>query len=1065
MLKKSTLREIRTSLARYLAIFAIVALGVGFFSGLRDCKPSMLKTACEYLEEHRLYDYMIVSSYGADDDSVEMAKAQSGVTDAEGSVQTDVLASSGDGDEFALKAISLPRNINTLRLVNGRFPENGDECVIDDYHIDSEGYKVGDTVVLTDTNDEDTLEKFRHRRYKIVGTVNTPIYLDYQRGSTDIGNGSIETFFFIKRSEFDTDYYTQLYLTLEGNEAPFSDEKSEILEDAEDSMEDLAERITAARRQSAMTDAQEELDEKKQEYEDNLKKYEDEKADAEKKLQDAEDELDDGQQRIDDAEEEIDENKTDLETTIEGLETKLAQTESGISALADKKAEAQAGLSQAEEGKGQLEAAKAGLESQVSALEQQAESEPESAEEINAQIAALNAQIAQLDDQIEGAEKSISEINSGLAQLEVEVQKAAAGKQLLEENLSKARAGMEMADDSLDELYEMQDELDEGREELRREREKAERELDDARKKLDDAKDKLDEAQQKIDDMENGQSYAFSCEENQGYSSFDSNSSIVSNIAKIFPVFFFLIAALVCMTTMTRMIDEQRTQIGILKALGYSNSQIVGKYMFYSGSAAFLGAVTGFFIGCKVFPAVIWDAYTMMYDFSDDVAYVLDAKLGLLALSAALLCSMGSTWVSIAQDFRISPSDLIRPKTPPAGKRILLERITPLWNRISFLYKVSIRNIFRDKKRFLMMVIGVSGCTALLIAGMGIDTTIARVAEFQFSEISLYDFRVIFSKNMNADRQKDFTEYMSGSGAGKDEIFFLHQGEVTILSDSGNYDVTCTASDPEGFSRYIDLHDGNQKLEYPGDGEAVIVRKISHDYGINAGDKIRIRDGYKEAELTVSAVCDNYVYDSIYVSKNTYRKAFGREPSIKSALVRLNGQAEESADDETVRAAAARAAGYENTAAVSVSLDVKDSVSKMMESLNLVVYVVILSAALLAFIVLYNLTNINITERIREIATIKVLGFNRPEVAQYVFRENIFLTAIAALVGIPLGKWLLGFVIDNIVVKMIYFEPRLENKNIALAVLLTFVFSAFVSLVMRRRLSSVSMTESLKSVE
>ena len=306
---------------------------------------------------------------------------------------------------------------------------------------------------------------------------------------------------------------------------------------------------------------------------------------------------------------------------------------------------------------------------------------------------------------------------------------------------------------------------------------------------------------------------------------------------------------------------------------------------------------------------------------------------------------------------------------------------------------------------------------------------------------------------------------MSDAGVSADEMFFLHQGEVTILADSGNYDVTCTASDPEGFSRYIDLHDGTQKLEYPGDGEAVIVRKISHDYGINAGDKIRIRDGYKEAELTVSAVCDNYVYDNVYVSKDTYRKAFGREPNIKSALVRLDGKDGAPADDKAVRDAAARAAGYENTAAVSVSLDVKDSVSKMMESLNLVVYVVILSAALLAFIVLYNLTNINITERIREIATIKVLGFNQLEVAQYVFRENIFLTAIAALVGIPLGKWLLGFVIDNIVVKMIYFEPRLENKNIAMAVLLTFVFSAFVSLVMRRRLSNVSMTESLKSVE
>ena len=1093
MLRKSTLREIRTSLARYLAIFAIVALGVGFFSGLRDCKPSMVRTATEYLEKYNMYDYMIISSYGADDDSVSLARSEENVTDAEGSVQMDVLATAAGADEVALKAISLPENINRLRVVSGRLPQKDDECVIDDYHIDSEGYKTGDTIVLTDSNDEDTLEKFRHHEYRIVGTVNTPIYLDYQRGSTDIGNGSLETFFFIKRSEFDTDYYTQLYLTLDGDEKPFTDEKADSLEAAEDGMKDLAKRITAGRRQSAMDEAQEELDEKKQEYEDNLSKYEKEKADAEKKLRDAEEELDDGQAQIDDMTEEIETAKAGLETTISDLEEKISAAETGISTINSKIKEAESGLSKAQAGKKQLTEARAGLEAQKSELESQetalqtqienlqaqAEADPESAEEINAQIAALNEQLTQLqtqagavdaglgeiDAKIAAADETIGGINSGIAQLRAELNKAQAGKTAAENGLAQARGGVAQADAGLEELSSRQDELDEGRAEFRREKEKAEKELSDAKKKLDDAKDKLDEAQQKIDDMETGNSYAISCAENQGYSSFDSNSSIVSNIAKIFPVFFFLIAALVCMTTMTRMVDEQRTQIGILKALGYSNAQIVAKYMFYSGSAAFLGALTGFFVGCKIFPAVIWDAYTMMYDFSENVAYVLDIKLGLISLAAALLCSMGSTWVSIAQDFQVAPADLIRPKTPPAGKRILLERIKPLWSRISFLYKVSLRNIFRDKKRFFMMVIGISGCTALLIAGMGIDTTIARVADHQFSEISLYDFRVIFSKNMNAGRQQDFIDHMSDTETGADDIFFLHQGEVTILTDTGNYDVTCTASEPEGFDRYIDLHDGSEPLEYPGEGEVVIVRKISHDYGVKTGDRIRVRDGYKEAEFLVSGVCDNYVYDSIYVSRDTYRKAFGRDADIKSALVRLDAPEGAHADDETIRSAAAQAAGYENTAAVSVSIDVKDSVAKMMESLNLVVYVVILSAALLAFIVLYNLTNINITERIREIATIKVLGFNQLEVAQYVFRENIFLTAFAVLVGIPVGKWLLGFVIDNIVVKMIYFEPRLANKDIAIAVALTFLFSALVSLAMRRRLNNVSMTESLKSVE
>ena len=1072
MLKKSTFREIRTSLARYLAIFAIVALGVGFFAGLKDCKDSMVKTATEYLNEHNMYDYMLISTYGIDDESVDIAAAEDAVTGAEGSVQIDVMAATGGGDEAPYKAISLPGNINTLRVVTGRLPEKEDECVIDDYHIDSEGFKAGDIITLTDTNDKDTLKKFKCREFKIVGTVNTPIYLDYQRGSTDIGNGSLETFFFIDRDSFDTDYYTQLYLTLAGDEQSFTQEKEDMLDSAQDTMDALAEKITDARCEEARAEAQEKLDEKKQEYEENLAKYEDEKAKAEREIDKAEDKLDAGQKKINSARKKAKSQKKDVEKTVDDLNGQLSEVNAGISQIKEGKAQAEAGLKSANEQKAGLEKQRAELKGKLEQAEAAAEAYPDN-EELQQNVAELKGGIAQLDAGIKAADEGIGKANATIKDLDSKLAEAEAGKKQIEDGIAQAEAGLDKIDDGFAEINKQQKKIDKGRKTLKREEQNAESEFDKAKRELDDAKDKLDEAQEKIDDMEKGNSYAMSRTENAGYSSFDSNSSIVSNIAKIFPVFFFLIAALVCMTTMTRMIDEQRTQIGILKALGYSNAQIVGKYMFYSGSAAFLGAVTGFFIGCKVFPAAIWNAYTMMYDFSDTVDYVIEPKLGIISLAAALLCSMGATWVSIAQDFKVAPSELIRPKTPPAGKRILLERIGPLWRRISFLYKVSFRNIFRDKKRFLMMVIGVSGCTALLIAGLGIRTTIARVAEHQFSEISLYDFTTVFSKNMTDERQKEFLEYMSdNAGVSADEVFFMHRAEVSVQSEGGNFDVNCTAAEPEEFGRFIDLHEGSTPIEYPGDGEVVIVRKLAHDYGIKEGDKITLRDGYRDAEFTVAAVCDNYVYDTIYMSMDTYRKGFDKEADIKSALVRLArapaGEGEELAaelSDEEIRAAATEAAGYKNTAAVSVSLDVKDSVAKMMESLDMVVYVVILSAALLAFIVLYNLTNINITERIREIATIKVLGFNQLEVSQYVFRENLFLTAIAAIVGIPIGKWLLGFVIDNIVVKMIYFEPRLTKTDIALAVVLTFVFAAAVNLAMQRRLRKVSMTESLKSVE
>ena len=1029
MLRKSTFREIRTSLARYLAILSIVALGVGFFSGLKDCKASMESTARRYLDRTNFYDYQILSSYGADDDSVALASSWDGVSAAEGSVQVDVMAKSGDGDSRALKAISLPSEINKLNLVEGRLPQNANECAVDAYSITDEGFHVGDRIVLSDENDKDKLKQFSVHDFEIVGTVNTPIYLDYQRGSTDIGNGSLDTFFFIDRDAFDVDYYTNLYVKLSGDEASITPEHEDKLKANEDNMKALSEAVTDGRRETARKEAQDELDEKKQEYEDNLAKYEKEKKNAEKKLDKAEDQIEKGEKTIK-------KTRSELNAAIQQANNAIATLPATISDLNSKKAQAEAGIAQinaaAEEEKAKLKAA-----FDAGAIDEQT----------------YAAGIAGID---EGTKTEIAKVEASIAEIDKGIAQAEAG-------LAQAKTGLAQAQAGLEELDRQEKKLDSSEKQLKKEEKKADSEFDKAKKELDDAKDKLDEAQEKIDDMEQGNSYALSRTENAGYSSFDSNSSIVSNIAKIFPVFFFLIAALVCMTTMTRMVDEQRTQIGILKALGYSNAQVVGKYMFYSGSAALIGALLGFFVGCKVFPVAIWNAYTMMYDFSNEVDYIIDWKLGLLSIGASLLCSMGATWVSIASDFRVAPSDLIRPKTPPAGKRILLERIRPLWNRISFLYKVSIRNIFRDKKRFLMMVIGVSGCTALLVAGIGIRATISKVADYQFDEISTYDITTIFSKNMTADRQADFLDDLSEAGELPDDaVRFLHRGEVTIDMGSGKtVDVSCVATEAEGFGEFVDLHSGDQHIDYPGPGEAVIVKKTNHDYGIGVGDKIKLREDYREMEVTITGVADNYVYDSIYISPETYREGFGKEPDLKAAYINLD----EGSSEEEIRSFAAKAAGYENAAAVQTNIDVRENVAKMMKSLDAIVYVVILSAALLAFIVLYNLTNINITERIREIATIKVLGFNQLEVSQYVFRENLFLTAVAALVGIPMGKWLLRFVIDNIVLSMIYFEPRHGPYDIPIAVALTFVFAMFVNLAMQRRLRNVSMTESLKSVE
>ena len=972
MLRKSTFREIRTSLARYLAIFAIVALGVGFFSGLKDCKESMVSTARMYLDDTNFFDYQILSSYGADDDSVALAESWDGVSGAEGSIQIDVMARSGDGDSRALKAISLPEGINKLRVTEGRLPENPEECVVDAYSITDAGFRVGDSIEITNENDKDKRKQFKVKEFKIVGLVNTPIYLDYQRGSTDIGNGSLDTFFFIEKETFDVDYYTNLYVTLKGDEVSLTEEHEDMLKDQEDNMEALAEAVTDGRRDTAQKDAQDELDEKKREYEDALEEYNREKADAEKEISDAEDQIESGKRTIASKREEVNStisdlgnNKkeltdtvTDLDETISGLESSKEKLEGRIAEAKKGKKQLEDGISQAKAGKKQLEdgiAKRNELQRKLDEVQAGLALYPDdpkllaAAEELNnaiaellAQFSGADGQISSLEDQLAGVngqikgleteltgvngtikelDKNLGKVNDGLAQ-------AKDGKAQEEYGIGKIDDGLKQAEDGLAELDDREADLISSERTLDEKKREAESEFERAEKELDDAKDKLDEAQEKIDDMEEGNSYALSRTENVGYASFDSNSSIVSNIAKIFPLFFFLIAALVCMTTMTRMVDEQRTQIGVLKALGYSNSQIVGKYMFYSGSAAFLGALVGFFAGCKVFPMVIWNAYTMMYDFSHTVDYIINYKLGLAVLAVAMLCSMGATWVSIAADFKVPPAELIRPKTPTAGKRILLERITPLWNRISFLYKVSIRNIFRDKKRFLMMVIGVSGCTALLIAGIGIRATISKVADYQFDEISLYDVTVMFSKNMTEKRQKSFMKEMKeDNDISEENVRFLHRGEVTMTMGGKTTDITCVATEAEGFSDFVDLHHGNEHIDYPGPGEIVIVRKTNHDYGIDVGDEVKLRDGYREMNAKVVGVADNYVYDSIYMTTDTYRQGFGKDPDIKAAYINFEDGTEETA----IRNASADAAGYEYTAAAQTNIDVRENVSRMMK--------------------------------------------------------------------------------------------------------------------------------------
>ena len=999
MMTKSTLREIKGSFSRWLAILAIVMLGVGFFCGLKVCKDAFTLTGDTYLDEHNFFDYELISTLGLDEESVGTINAVEGVKYAEGSRSADVLFEEEETEngEKVAKLHTVSEKISTLSLVEGHMPESADECVVDALHFSSED--IGKTVHITDGNEEDTLDMLAYREYTITGLVNSPLYLNFERGSTSLGDGKVAAFIYITPDGWDCDYYTEIYVDLDRSAPIFSDEYDEIADSMEDPLTEALESCGTARYDEIMDEAN-----------DKLADAEEKLADAKADLADGEKKLADNEKKLTDAEKEIKDNEKKLDDSEKDLMEAKAEYEDGVAQYNSEKADAYA----------QLDALKAQLDAAAGTpyYEQY--------------LARYTQAKAQADSQFEAAWE---ELENGRKEIEAGEKKISDGRQ----ELKDARA-----------------ELAEGRQKIA----DAKQEIADGKKKIADAEEELDDARDEIDDIEHPDTYVLGRDTNIGYVCFENDSSIVDGIAKVFPIFFFIVAALVVMTTMTRMVDEQRTQIGVLKALGYGKNAILEKYVSYSASATLIGGFAGFISGSYAFPWVIWYAYGMMYNFSD-IIFVIDWQLGLMSILAALLCAVGSTLFSCYREMSEVPSQLIRPKTPAMGKRILLERVGFIWKRLSFLRKVSLRNIFRYKKRFFMMVIGVCGCTALLVAAFGINDSIKNVVSDQYDNIFHVDYTVTFDKGLTADEQQEFIDENSSVMS---DCLFLNALSADARAGNAVKSVNMVVAEQDSpIERFIDLHNENGPIAFPGDGECVINENLAKTLGLEVGDTLTLFDSdMKEMDLKISALCENYVYNYVYLNKVSYEEQWGHMETNTAFVLGIAGDDGEVSDPSADGASLMKA---DNVASVSVTKDFRDRISNMMKSMNYIIMLVVGCAGALAFIVLYNLTNINITERIREIATIKVLGFYPNETSAYVFRENIMLTAIAALVGLPLGKILHSFIINQVQIDMMSFNMHIQPFSYVLSVVMTFVFAGIVNFVMYFRLEKISMTESLKSIE
>ena len=1073
---KDIIREIKRTKSRFFSIFAIIALGAGFFSGLKAACPDMLATQEAYFRDNNLMDIHLLSTYGFDEGDMDAIRAVDGIRGIYPTYSKDVFVKNDRNANLIAKMIAIPdvttaayadKTIDEPVVLKGRMPQSANECVVEKHSQMRTTFNIGDTVSVYTTDSENPLSDSLVRdSWTVVGIVMNPQYISYERGNTTIGDGSIDTYIMIPESNFCYEVYTDVYLTMEdaaaygafddgywnvmdGNVEEFEavadvrkDERfAEIKNEAERQLADAKKKLADGEKE-----ANEELSKAKQELDDAYKEL----TDGEKKLADGKKQYNDGREEYNNSKKEFDEGIADAELKIEEAQAELddgyAQYNNGVSQLMEglessaeqlraKTAEIKAAIS-AGMGTPEMEMMLAELERQLGEIEYLINN-PEAA------IASAE-ELRTAKDQLEEAG---DRLNSAKLWLGVEKEN---GQKQLDEAAAELSKAYKTLRDSEKQLADGWDEYNDGLAKY----EEAKAESD---QKLADARQQILDAEKKVAKLKKPTWYVFTRKDNPGFSTYESDAYRIENVCKIFPVFFFLVAILVCLTTMTRMVEEERTQIGTLKALGYSKAAIASKFIVYSALASLSGSVVGIAAGSFIFPTVIYSAYEMLYK-TPALKLQPMPEVWVLVTLCALVCTTAAALMACMAELRSNPAALMRPKAPKAGKRVLLEKIPFIWKRLSFTRKVTVRNLFRYKKRIFMTILGIAGCTALTMAGFGIYSSISVILDKQYSEIFNYDLIVVLDSDAGEYTLETVDKALEEDENTTENVELY----MKSLSYKGIGDTSLVvAKDTTKLADVVKFNDrvtGNP-LELTDDG-VIITERFAELSGLSAGDEFTFTCGGKEITAKVSAVTENYTLHFVYMTENLYEKLCGAKPSYNTYFTIMKDTG-----DEVQKEMGERLMSLDGVQALSFVKDNRESFGNTVKNLNYVVILIIVSAAMLAFVVLYNLTNINITERIREIATIKVLGFYDNEVSAYVFRENILLTLIGDAIGLGAGVWLHRFVIQVAQTDSVMFGRTLPLWCFAAAFVLTLIFALLVDFIMHFRLKKVSMVESLKSVE
>ena len=971
-LRKDFLMEIKKSLGRFLSICLIVLLGVSILVGLHATEPNMILSGDTYADEVKLMDIKVVSTYGLTEADVDVIERLPAIESAEGTYSVDVLCNIKD-DKQVVHVMAETDSVNLVTVVEGRMPKNNKECLVDYDFLASTDYKIGDTITFISGTEAELTDSLVQEGFEIVGTGNSPMYFSFLRGSSTIGNGSVSGFALVLPEAFTTEVFTEIYATVDGarEELSFTEEYEALVDKAIEQIQLIQNVRCEVRRDDLAREAQLEIDNARKEL--NSKKAEAEKeiAKNEEKLDDAEVDIKIGKAQIESSRLQLESTKSMLSMVKEELTALKNEYTSAIDELKTERNKLAEEIQKAENQANQIEDELA-KEAAMAAIEPMRQT-----------LAELDSEIASLETE---ANTKFTDIESKITSYETEI----------------AKGERELADAER-ELNKAQKEVNSGKNEIEDAKQQMETEISDAETEISDA-------EEEISKLEIPTWYVFDRSVVSEYQSFGDNAARIRALALVFPSMFFLVAALISLTTMTRMVEEQRIQIGTLKALGYGKFAIMKKYLNYAFSASLIGGLLGVLIGGKLLPYVIIDAYySTVYDKLPYILIPYRWGISVISILIAAFCTCGATLVSCYKELMAQPAVLMRPEAPQIGKRTWIERMTFIWKRLSFSWKSSLRNLFRYKKRFFMTLFGIGGCMGLLMVGYGLRDSISSISQYQFGELQLFDCSVFVSDDFSDEDRESLSEYLDSD---KDVTSHMHASMMSVTVEHKEEEVDAymyIIDDVEEGREFFVFRDRKSKETYDlTDSGIIISEKTAKMLNAEVGDTILLTEnGMNEHKVEIAAITENYVSHYVYIQADLYEELYEEEVFNNSILVRVK----DGLSRTELEKIGEKILIYDNILNVQYTEDLVASLNGMLVALDEIMIFIILLAGMLSFVVLYNLNNINITERRRELATLKVLGFYNDEVAMYVYRENILLTILGAVVGCGFGKFLHYFTI------------------------------------------------------